>query len=66
METIQYIRNQHLYKSQDGDPSKPYTLRFDDKNVHYLMAGATGAGKSVAIDCAMQSMLHEYAPDSRY
>lgn len=48
---------------QDGDPSKPYTLRFDDKNVHYLMAGATGAGKSVAIDCAMQSMLHEYAPD---
>lgn len=48
---------------QDGDPSKPYTLRFDDKNVHYLMGGATGSGKSVAIDCAMQSMLHEYSPD---
>lgn len=48
---------------EGGDPSKPYCLRFDDKNVHFLLGGATGAGKSVAIDCTMQSMLHEYATD---
>lgn len=48
---------------ENGDPAKAYTLYFDDKNVHFLLGGATGAGKSVAIDCAMQTMLHEYAPD---
>lgn len=47
----------------NGDPSKPGVLYFDDKNVHFLLGGATGAGKSVAIDCTMQSMIHEYAPD---
>ena len=48
---------------ENGDPAKAYTLYFDDKNVHFLLGGATGAGKSVAIDCAMQTMLHEYASD---
>lgn len=48
---------------ENGDPAKPTLLYFDDKNVHFLLGGATGAGKSVAIDCAMQSMIHEYAPD---
>lgn len=48
---------------EDGDPAKAYLNHFDDKNVHCLLAGATGAGKSVAIDCTLQSMLHEYAPD---
>lgn len=47
----------------EGDPSKAWNLLFDDKNVHFLMGGATGAGKSVAIDCMMQSLVHEYAPD---
>lgn len=51
------------YGLEDGDPSKAYTLAFDDKNVHCLLGGATGAGKSVTIDCTMQNMLHEYAPD---
>lgn len=48
---------------QNGDPSKAYFMYFNDKNVHFLLGGATGAGKSVAIDCTMQSMLHEYSPD---
>lgn len=48
---------------QNGDPAKPTLLYFDDKNVHFLLGGATGAGKSVAIDCAMQSMVHEYPTD---
>lgn len=47
----------------DGDPSKAYLHYFDDKNVHFLLGGATGAGKSVAIDCTLQTMIHEYAPD---
>lgn len=47
----------------DGDPSKAYLHYFDDKNVHFLLGGATGAGKSVVIDCTLQNMLHEYAPD---
>lgn len=47
----------------DGDPEKPYLLSFDDKNVHFLMGGATGAGKSVTIDCILQSMCHEYSPE---
>lgn len=51
------------YGLEDGDPAKAYTLAFDDKNVHCLLGGATGAGKSVTIDCTMQNMLHEYAPD---
>lgn len=48
---------------QNGDPAKAFFMYFNDKNVHFLLGGATGAGKSVAIDCTMQSMLHEYAPD---
>lgn len=48
---------------ENGDPAKAFLNHFDDKNVHCLLAGATGAGKSVAIDCTLQSMLHEYAPD---
>lgn len=48
---------------EEGDPAKPIELHFDDKNVHFLLGGATGAGKSVAIDCTMQTMIHEYAPD---
>lgn len=47
----------------DGDPSKPFTHSFCDSEVHFLLGGATGAGKSVAIDCMLQSMIHEYAPD---
>lgn len=48
---------------QNGDPSKAYLMYFDDKNVHFLLGGATGSGKSVAIDCALQNMIHEYPPD---
>lgn len=46
----------------NGDPGRPDIYTFGDANVHMLMAGATGAGKSVTIDCTLQYMLHEYPP----
>lgn len=48
---------------QDGDPSKPYRDNFNDQNVHFIVGGATGSGKSVALDVGLQNLIHEHAPD---
>lgn len=47
----------------DGDPSKGYPMYLDDKNVHCLMVGGTGSGKSVAINQMLMSLCCEYSPN---
>lgn len=48
---------------EEGDPSKPTVLHFNDGNVHFLLGGATGSGKSVLVDCLIQSIVHQYGPE---
>lgn len=47
----------------DGDPSKGYPMHLDDKNVHCLMVGGTGSGKSVTINEMLMSLCTEYSPN---
>lgn len=46
----------------DGDPSKGYAMKLDDANVHFLMAGQSGAGKSAAINQMLVSLICKYNP----
>lgn len=46
----------------DGDPSKGFPMYLDDKNVHCLMVGGTGAGKSVAINQMLMTLCCKYSP----
>lgn len=48
---------------ENGDPTKGYPLFLGDGNVHSLMAGATGAGKSAAINQILASLLRMYSPE---
>lgn len=47
----------------DGDPSKGYPMVLGDANVHLLMAGQSGAGKSAAINQMLLSLLCKYSPN---
>lgn len=47
----------------DGDPSKGYPMVLGDANVHLLMAGQSGAGKSAAINQMLLSLLTKYTPN---
>lgn len=46
----------------DGDPSKGFPMVLGDANVHLLMAGQSGAGKSAAINQMLLSLLCKYSP----
>lgn len=46
----------------DGDPDKGYPCLFDDANVHALMGGASGGGKSALINQALITLLTKYSP----
>lgn len=48
----------------DGDPTKGlnFAPEVGDKNVHSLLAGATGAGKSAAINEMLMSLITMYPP----
>lgn len=46
----------------DGDPSKGYPMPLCDANVHLLMAGQSGAGKSAAINQMLLSLITQYTP----
>lgn len=48
---------------EDGDPEKPIPLVFNDGNVHALMGGQTGSGKSVAINQALLTLCYKYSPE---
>lgn len=47
----------------DGDPSKGYPMVLGDANVHLLMAGQSGAGKSAAINQMLLSLITKYSPN---
>lgn len=47
---------------QNGDPSLGFPLVIGDANVHALMGGATGAGKSAAINQMLISLITKYPP----
>lgn len=46
----------------DGDPSKGFPMVLGDANVHLLMAGQSGAGKSAAINQMLLSLITKYTP----
>lgn len=50
------------YGLENGDPTKCYPLYIGDDNVHALMGGATGSGKSVAINQNLISLITMYPP----
>ena len=47
---------------QNGDPTLGYPLVIGDANVHAIMGGATGAGKSAAINQMLISLITKYPP----
>ncbi|MDR1523268.1 MAG: hypothetical protein LBS29_04890 [Endomicrobium sp.] len=47
---------------ENGDPTKGYEIVLGDGNVHALMVGTTGAGKSAAINQMLASLLRKYSP----
>jgi hypothetical protein len=47
---------------EQGDPDKGYTIQLGDGNVHALMVGATGAGKSAALNQMLLSLILRYSP----
>lgn len=47
----------------NGDPSKGFPMVLGDANVHLLMAGQSGAGKSAAINQMLLSLLTKYTPN---
>lgn len=52
-----------LFGLQDGDPDKPIPYTLGDGNVHALMGGQTGAGKSACINQFLANMLYMYSPE---
>lgn len=47
---------------RDGDKRYPSELVFGDAYIHGLLAGATGQGKSVALNNLLYNIAREYAP----
>lgn len=47
----------------DGDMSNTGNLMLGDYNVHALMVGATGAGKSIALNVIIANLLWKYPPE---
>lgn len=45
-----------------GDSSTPSLIQLGDKNVHMMLGGETGAGKSVALNTVECNLLVEYPP----
>lgn len=52
-----------LFGLVEGDPEKPYPYTLGDSNVHMIMGGQTGAGKSATINQFLANMLHMYSPE---
>lgn len=46
----------------DGDPSRPESIRFDDNNVHAVLVGGTGSGKSATINQLIATLIAKYPP----
>ena len=47
----------------DGDKSKPYPIILDEtSNVHMMLCGTTGGGKSVSLDTMVDVLKMRYAP----
>lgn len=47
---------------ENGDPTRGYPIAIGDANVHALLGGATGAGKSAAINQMLISLVTKYPP----
>lgn len=47
---------------QDGDPTRGFPMTLGDGNVHGIMGGATGAGKSATINQMLISLITMYPP----
>lgn len=47
---------------ENGDPTRGIPVVMGDANVHGIMGGATGAGKSATINQMLISLVTEYAP----
>lgn len=47
---------------EDGDPSRPTAMILGDNNVHGLMGGETGAGKSATINLLLMNLWLMYPP----
>ena len=47
---------------EDGDPSKPFPIIMSDSNIHCLMGGMTGSGKSATINQTLATLLLKYSP----
>ncbi len=46
----------------DGDPSRPESLVFGDDNVHAILVGGTGSGKSATINQIIATLISKYPP----
>ncbi len=46
----------------DGDPSRPETILFGDNNVHAILVGGTGSGKSATINQMISTLISKYPP----
>lgn len=47
---------------QDGDPTRGFPITLGDANVHAIMGGATGAGKSATLNQILMSLITMYPP----
>lgn len=47
----------------EGDPEQPAVYTLNDANVHMLMGGQTGAGKSATLNEILANMLYMYSPE---
>lgn len=47
---------------ENGDSRFPCSVSFSDKDIHGILAGATGMGKSVALDSITYGIMTKYAP----
>lgn len=61
--TYDTIKGIDLYFGlEEGDPSRGFPMTLGDANVHAIMGGATGAGKSAAINQLLISLITKYPP----